>query len=124
MKLKQIFIAFLSVIALYSCSEKEDIPADADDNFITKVTVSVAGETYSAVIASDTITVTVPYTVSLNGASATVEFTPSAKIMPDPATISDWDTERTFRITPLTARRMIILIWLSRMKSVAKATLN
>lgn len=57
MKLKQIFIAFLSVIALYSCSEKEDIPADADDNFITKVTVSVAGETYSAVIASDTITV-------------------------------------------------------------------
>ena len=51
MKLKQIFIAFLSVIALYSCSEKEDIPADADDNFITKVTVSVAGETYSAVIA-------------------------------------------------------------------------
>lgn len=99
MKLKQIFIAFLSVIALYSCSEKEDIPADADDNFITKVTVSVAGETYSAVIASDTITVTVPYTVSLNGASATVEFTPSAKIMPDPATISDWDTERTFRVT-------------------------
>ena len=113
MKLKQIFIAFLSVIALYSCSEKEDIPADADDNFITKVTVSVAGETYSAVIASDTITVTVPYTVSLNGASATVEFTPSAKIMPDPATIP-----------PLTARRMIILIWLSRMKSVAKATSN
>ena len=99
MKLKQIFIAFLSVIALYSCSEKEDIPADADDNFITKVTVSVAGETYSAVIASDTITVTVPYTVSLNGASATVEFTPSAKIMPDPATITDWDTERTFRVT-------------------------
>lgn len=61
--------------------------------------MSVAGETYSAVIASDTITVTVPYTVSLNGASATVEFTPSAKIMPDPATITDWDTERTFRIT-------------------------
>lgn len=99
MKFKQIFIAFLSVIALYSCSEKEDIPADADDNFITKVTVSVAGETYSAVIASDTITVTVPYTVSLNGASATVEFTPSAQIMPDPATITDWDTERTFRVT-------------------------
>ena len=61
--------------------------------------MSVAGETYSAVIASDIITVTVPYTVSLNGASATVEFTPSAKIMPDPATITDWDTERTFRVT-------------------------
>ena len=76
MKLKQILLHSFSVIALYSCSEKEDIPADADDNFITKVTVSVAGETYSAVIASDTITVTVPYTVSLNGASATVEFTP------------------------------------------------
>ena len=120
MKLKQIFIAFLSVIALYSCSEKEDIPADADDNFITKVTVSVAGETYSAVIASDTITVTVPYTVSLNGASATVEFTPSAKIMPDPATITDWDSA----LPPLTVKRVIILIWLSRMKSVAKATSN
>ena len=116
MKLKQIFIAFLSVIALYSCSEKEDIPADADDNFITKVTVSVAGETYSAVIASDTITVTVPYTVSLNGASATVEFTQQQS----PTGIRSAHSA----LPPLTARRMIILIWLSRMKSVAKATSN
>lgn len=124
MKLKQIFIAFLSVIALYSCSEKEDIPADADDNFITKVTVSVAGETYSAVIASDTITVTVPYTVSLNGASATVEFTPSAKSCLTQQQSPTGIRSAHSALPPLTARRMIILIWLSRMKSVAKATSN
>ena len=37
MKLKQIFIAFLSVIALYSCSEKEDIPADYEIHALSEL---------------------------------------------------------------------------------------
>ena len=99
MKLKLQLFGLLVCILLGACSEKDEIPVDADDNFITAVTLSVNDETYEAVISDNKITVTVPYTVSLNGATATFVHTPSAKIIPDPATITDWDMERTFRVT-------------------------
>jgi hypothetical protein len=99
MKLKNLLFGLLVCLFVGACSKDDKIPADADDNFITSVSLSVNNETYDAVIADNTITITVPYTVSLNGATATFVYTPSAKIIPDPATIMDWDVERTFRVT-------------------------
>ena len=99
MKLKNLLLGLLVCLFVGACSKDDKIPADADDNFITSVSLSVNNETYDAVIADNTITITVPYTVSLNGATATFVYTPSAKIIPDPATIMDWDVERTFRVT-------------------------
>ena len=61
--------------------------------------LSVNDKTYDAVIENNTITMTVPYTVSLDGAKASFIYTPSAKIFPDPTSITDWNTERTFRVT-------------------------
>ena len=99
MKLENLLFGLLVCLFVGACSKDDKIPADADDNFITSVSLSVNNATYDAVIADNTITITVPYTVSLNGATATVVYTPSAKIIPDPATITDWDVERTFRVT-------------------------
>lgn len=99
MKLKNLLFGLLSCLLFGACSEDDKIPADADENFITSVSLSIGNETYDAVIADNTITVTVPYTVSLNEAKATFVYTPSAKIIPDPATITDWNVERTFRVT-------------------------
>lgn len=99
MKLKKLLFGLLTCLLFGSCSEDDKIPADADENFITSVSLSVNNETYDAVIADNTITITVPYTISLKGATATFVYTPSAKIIPDPATITDWDVERTFRVT-------------------------
>ena len=84
-----------------SCSDDDsEIPADADDNFITSVVMTVNdGISYSAEIVDNTITMTVPYTVSLNNAQVVFEYTSSAMIVPNPASITDWDTERTFRVT-------------------------
>lgn len=92
--------AVIACLVFASCENDDPvIPADADDNFITNVTMTVDGTSYSAVIENNTITVTVPYTVSLNNAEVVFEYTPSATIMPDPTTITDWDVERTFRVT-------------------------
>lgn len=99
MKLKNLLFGILGCILLGACSDDDKTPIDADENFITSVSLSIGDETYDAVIADNTITVTVPYTVSLNGAKATFVYTPSAKIIPDPATITDWNVERTFRVT-------------------------
>ena len=97
-KFNLLFSLFFCIFAV-GCSDKDEIPVDADDNYITSVVLSVNDKTYEAVIENNTITVTVPYTVSLDGAKASFAYTPSAKIFPDPATITDWNTERTFRVT-------------------------
>lgn len=97
-KFNLLFSLFFCIFAV-GCSDKDEIPVDADDNYITSVVLSVNDKTYEAVIENNTITVTVPYTVSLDGAKASFAYTPSAKIFPDPATITNWNTERTFRVT-------------------------
>ena len=77
----------------------EIIPEDADENFITSVVMTVDGKSYTADITDNTVTITVPYTVSLNNAEVEFKYTTSATIIPDPETVTDWDNERTFRVT-------------------------
>ncbi len=96
------FVCATSLLLLSACSDdnKDLIPEDADENFITSVVLTLEDETtYRAVIENNIITVTVPYTVALDGAKATFIYTESASILPNPETITDWDTERTFRVT-------------------------
>lgn len=92
MKLKNLLFGLLVCLFVGACSKDDKIPADADDNFITSVSLSVNNATYDAVIADNTITITVPYTVSLNGATATVVYTPSAKsfLILQPSLIGMW----------------------------------
>ncbi|MDE7077558.1 MAG: hypothetical protein K2O55_03135 [Alistipes sp.] len=96
--MKRFLLMLAAVPALFSlggCSDDETapgIPADADENFISSVVLTVDGTSYTALIADNTITMTVPYTVSLDNAQVQFEYTPSATIVPDPAAVSDWDT--------------------------------
>ena len=61
--------------------------------------MTVDGKSYTADITDNTVTITVPYTVSLNNAEVEFKYTTSATIIPDPETVTDWDNERTFRVT-------------------------
>lgn len=101
--MKRFFFLLAGFSLLLGACSKDDpapeIPEDADDNFITSVVMTVSDQSYTAEIADNVITVTVPYTVSLDNAQVEFVYTPSAKILPDPATITDWDTERMFRVT-------------------------
>ncbi len=94
---KYLLIFFLSLTLLCSCSD-DNAPADANENFITSVILTVGNDSYEAVINDGTITITVPYTVSLDGAVASFAYTPSAKIYPNPQEITDWNEERVFRV--------------------------
>ncbi len=90
----------LSLFFLGACDKNDEIvPEDADENFITSVVMTVDGKSYTADIADNTVTITVPYTVSLNNAAVEFKYTTSATIIPDPETVTDWDNERTFRVT-------------------------
>lgn len=89
--------SLLSIVLLCACSD-EDTPIDADDNFITSVTLTTNDNSYDAVVGESDITVTVPYNVSLDGAKASFVYTPSAKIYPSPSEITNWNEERIFRV--------------------------
>lgn len=97
---KLFYLLAASMLLFGSCSDDktEPIPEDADDNFVTSVVMTVDGKPYSAEIKDNTITVTVPYTVSLAKAQVEFKYTPSATIIPKPGTITDWDNERLFRV--------------------------
>lgn len=89
----------LPVMMCIGCSKDDKVPVDADDNFITALTLSKDGKTYMAEINGNEIMMSVPYIVNLYGAEAMMEYTASAKILPDPASIKDWDSDLIFRVT-------------------------
>ena len=104
---KMLLLVTVGFLMLAGCSDDDPInpiPEDADDNFITSVVLTVGETSYAAAIEGNDITVTVPYNVSLDGAAAEFKYTPSATIMPDPAEITDWNTERQFRVTSYNGR--------------------
>lgn len=99
MKLFKYIYILAAVAMLASCSDNDELmPVDADDNFITAFSLTKDGQTYTAEINGEEMTITVPYTVDFDGATASVTYTPSAKILPDPATVHDWNNERVFRV--------------------------
>ena len=72
----------LSLFFLGACDKNDEIiPEDADENFITSVVMTVDGKSYTADIADNTVTITVPYTVSLNNAEVEFKYTTSATII-------------------------------------------
>lgn len=95
---KNLLWAMMSLILLCACSDDDKLPVDADENFITSVTLTVDEVSYDAVIVENDITVTVPYNVSLDGAKASFVYTPSATIYPNPQEITNWNEERIFRV--------------------------
>ena len=99
--MKKVWSLILVTFSLFivGCSDDDKMPADADDNFITALTLTKDGKSYDAVIEGNDIVMTVPYTVDLNGATASMVYTPSAKILPNPQTVTDWENEMIFRVT-------------------------
>lgn len=98
--MKKFKIATLLLLGtlLYGCSD-DNVPADADENFITSLTLTKDGESYSATISGNEIVMSVPYIVDLDNAAADISYTPSATILPNPNTFTQWDSEQIFRVT-------------------------
>lgn len=89
----------LLAVSLSSCSESDEFDFVGEDNYITKLAITVDGATYNASIADDEVILTVPSNLSFTGATIEYTITEKATISPDPATKSDWDTEEMFVVT-------------------------
>lgn len=88
--------AFLS---LFAGCDKEESPFEGSDTHILSFALTTAdGARYVASLDAGNILLSVPYGVSLSGATAEYMLCENASINPDPASISDWGDEYLFRV--------------------------
>ncbi len=94
-----LFISFLSVILAAGCSDEENDDFEGTDNYILSFSLKQGDAVYSSVIRGDEFILNAPIGVSLNNATAEYTLSENATISPDPATITDWNTETAFVIS-------------------------
>lgn len=92
------FAVILSACTKTTVEEGEDNPFNGTDNHLTSFALKVGNETYVATLTGENINITVPVNTSLAGAKAEYELCEQATILPDPATITEWDKDQTFRV--------------------------
>lgn len=93
--------ALLLLLAVAACNDNDDdkqVFEGSDNRVVSFVLTTAQGAQYEAAITSDRIIMTVPESVSLDGASAAYEICEQAVLYPDPRSISDWDNEHRFRV--------------------------
>jgi hypothetical protein len=95
------FLTPLLCVALLAIAcEKEDTSNlfEGTDNHITSFVIKKGEVSYTASITADKITVTVPVNENLAGFTADCQLCGNATIQPDPATVTDWESEQRFRV--------------------------
>ncbi|MDR1273341.1 MAG: hypothetical protein LBK12_02210 [Odoribacteraceae bacterium] len=95
--MKYLLLTMLSV-SLWSCDKKDD-PFSGGDNYIVAFSLTSGGQTISASISDAEIILEKPAGYSLNGATATLTLSENARVLPNPADISDWENEQLFVVT-------------------------
>ena len=104
------FIFCLGIMFAWACNEEEqDIiyrsSFSGDDNSIASFSlVSADGETYTASICNDTISLSLPSILKTDRLKAEYFISENAAIQPDPATIKDWAKEYDFTVTSYSSR--------------------
>lgn len=88
----------LGVMLLTSCTKEESL-FKGKDNYVSSFSLKQGNSVFNAVISDNVITVKVPEGFSLDGASATILLSENAQIYPDPATITEWNSEILFAVT-------------------------
>lgn len=91
--------AVIGLPGLTSCSDDDDSPFVGSDSHITEFCLTTSdGTKHTASIIDNEIIVRVDPTVSLDGAVASYSLCENARILPDPATVTNWDEDQMFRV--------------------------
>lgn len=96
---KFLWIIGFATLAVSGCDNSHDELSLSGKCRMVAFSLVKDGEIYEATVTDNGITVSVPYNLSLAGASALIELSENAAIRPDPAIITDWNQEWQFLVT-------------------------
>lgn len=118
--LYKIFSIFLlGALLLVGC--KDDDFVYGPDNYITSFVLEQSGASYEGTVSDNVITLAVPDYISLEGATVKVGLSKNAQIVPDPASISNWDEDIQFVVTSYDGEKKSTYKYVVERKSVNEA---
>lgn len=98
-KMGAVLFAVTAIVYMTSCQkdEKSDFEGK-DDHIVSFALTAQSGVKYVAQIKGGDIIVTAPATENLTDAKAEVALCENSRLLPDPASITDWESEQVFRV--------------------------
>lgn len=94
-----VLLAAGASVSMTSCTKDDKSHFEGVDNHIVSFALTAgSGVKYNAQIKGNDIIVTVPSSENLINAKAEVALCENSRILPDPATITDWESEQLFRV--------------------------
>ncbi len=104
--IKSGLLLLFALVCFNSCNKETDL-FSGSDNFLSTFQLKQGSLTLSATISTDSILITAPENLSLQGATVLFSISENARIEPDPATVTDWDAKQTFTITSFNGAKKI-----------------
>ena len=96
---KNIVWSLLFVLAFIVGCDDENDPFAGNDNFITSFSLRQGEQVYPAFFRGDTILLVTPEGISLQNVKAEIVCSENSTIIPDPATVENWEQQQYFVVT-------------------------
>lgn len=94
-----IYIVLLGIIvSLTSCEDDESL-FSGNENYITSFRLVQQGDSYAGIIKGDSLILSIPENLSLEGAIMEILCSENARISPDPGEVEDWGKLQNFTVT-------------------------
>lgn len=124
--LRRFLPLFILVVFVACDDDKDSNPFVGNDKNIVSFALTVNGVEYKAAIIDTKVVMTVPADVDLEHAEANVQISEQASILPDPATIKNWDEDQVFRVSSYSGSYIAYTYTVARSEitSVGNVTLN
>ena len=98
-KVLAVLLAATATVSLVGCEkDKKSDFEGKDDHIVSFALTAQSGVKYVAQIKGADILITAPTTENLIDAKAEVALCENSRLLPDPATITDWESEQVFRV--------------------------
>lgn len=94
-----IYIVLLGIIVSLTSCEDDDSLFSGNENYITSFRLVQQGDSYAGIIKGDSLILSIPENLSLEGAIMEILCSENARISPDPGEVEDWGKLQNFTVT-------------------------
>ena len=93
-----IYIVLLGIIVSLTSCEDDDSLFSGNENYITSFRLVQQGDSYAGIIKGDSLILSIPENLSLEGAIMEILCSENARISPDPGEVEDWGKLQNFMV--------------------------